>query len=102
MGRNNQYLLDNTPTYKRVFKVRTGIAKRLKASPDKTFLLLYALAGHGIQLDGRQVVLINTFDKKTGFYRIWGIEAEIRKYAKDNANAYVIGLMACCREIHST
>ena len=102
MGRNNKYLLDDTPTYTRVFRVRTSIAKRLKARPDKTFLLVYALAGHGMQMDGRQIVLINTFDKKTGFYRVWGIEAEIRKYAKNNKNSYVIGLMACCREMHST
>ena len=48
MGRNNRYLLDFTPTYKRVFKVRTSIAKRLKAGPDKTYLLIYAVAGHGM------------------------------------------------------
>ena len=48
MGRNGQYLLDYTPTYKKVFRVRAGISKRLKKSPDKTFLLLYAFAGHGM------------------------------------------------------
>ena len=82
--------------------MRTGILKRLKASPDKKFLLIYALAGHGMQMDGRQVVLINTYDKKTGFYRIWGIETDIRNLAKNNSNAYLICLLACCREIFST
>ena len=53
MGKNDRYLLDYTPTYKTVFNVRTGISKRLQANPDKTFLLLYALAGHGMQMDGR-------------------------------------------------
>ena len=102
MGRNNIYLLDDTPTYSRVFKVRTGIAKRLKASPDNTFLLVYALAGHGMQMDGRQIILINQYDKKTGFYKLWGIEADIRRLAKANTNAYIIGLFACCREIFSS
>ena len=101
MGRNDIYLLDDTPTFKRVFKVRTGIAKRLKASPDNTFLLVYALAGHGMQMEGRQIVLINQYDSKTGFYKLWGIEADIRRLATANTNAYIIGLFACCREIFS-
>ena len=53
-------------------------------------------------MDGRQIVLINEFDKKTGFYRLWGIEADIRRLAKSNTNAYIIGLFACCREIFSS
>ena len=52
-GKNDSYLLDNTPSYKRVFKTRTGISTRLRENPDKTFLLLYALAGHGMQVNGR-------------------------------------------------
>ena len=47
-GRKGQYILDYTPSYRKVFKTRVGISKRLKAHPDKTFLLLYALAGHGM------------------------------------------------------
>ena len=55
-----------------------------------------------MQMDGRQTVLINEFDHKTGFYKMWGIEANIRLLAKNNTNAYIIGLMACCREIFNT
>ena len=99
MGRNDSYLLDDTPTYNRVFKVRTSIKKRIKKTPDNTFVLVFALAGHGMQMDGRQIVLINQYDKKTRFYKLWSIEADIRGMAKNNTNAYVIGLFACCREI---
>ena len=53
-------------------------------------------------MDGRQIVLINEYNPKTGFFKIWGIEADIRRLAKDNTNAYIIGLMACCREIFSS
>ena len=94
--------MDNTPSYKKVFNTRTRISKRLKAHPDQTFLLLYGLAGHGMQVHGRQVLLTNTFDKKTGFYKMWGVENDIRTLSKNNTNSYIIALFACCREIHNS
>ena len=63
---------------------------------------MFALAGHGIQLDGRQTILINEFDKRSGFYKMWSIETNIRNWASRNTNTYIIGLFACCREIFST
>ena len=52
-GRKDEYLLDSTPSYKKVFKTRNRIKKRLKVNPDQTFLLFYGLAGHGMQVNGR-------------------------------------------------
>ena len=101
-GRNKEYLLNNTPTYKRVVKIRVRLAKRIKARPDETFLIVYALAGHGMQCNGRQVLLVNDFDKKIAFYKMWGVENDIRTSARNNRNSYTIALFACCREIHST
>ena len=82
--------------------MRTGIKKRLKKGPNKTYLLIFAVASHGMVLDGAQIVLINEYDPKTGFFKIWAIEYDIRRLAKDNTNAYIIGLMACCREMFSS
>ena len=102
MGRKNMYLLDDTPSFKKVKRVRSSIAKRLQSNPDKTFLLLYAFAGHGIQRAGKQFIVINTFDPQTGFYKMWGIEYEIRRSAQLNRNSYQIGLFACCREVFTS
>ena len=55
-----------------------------------------------MQVNGRQVLLVNDFDKKTAFYRMWGVENDIRTLAKNNSNSYSVALFACCREIHST
>ena len=101
-GRNNEYLLTNTPSYKRVFKIRGKLKKRIKKHPNETFLIVWAFAGHGMQVNGRQALLINTWDRKTAFYCMWVVETEIRTLAKDNHNTYSVALFACCREIHST
>ena len=101
-GRNNEYLLTNTPTYKRVFKIRGKLKKRIKKHPNETFLIVWALAGHGMQVNGRQVLLVNTCEKKTAFYFMWGVENDIRNIARDNQNTYSVALFACCREIHNT
>ena len=33
-GRKDKYLLIDTPTYKRIFKVRVKLSKRVKSRPD--------------------------------------------------------------------
>ena len=55
-----------------------------------------------MQVNGRQVLVVNTFDKKTAFYKMWGVENDIRTLAKNNTNSYSVALFACCREIHNT
>ena len=94
--------MNDTPTYKKVVKTRTKLSKRIKKHPDETFLIIYALAGHGMSVNGRQVLLVNSFDKKIAFYRMWGVENDIRNSAKNNRNSYQVALFACCREIHNT
>ena len=101
-GKNDRYLLNDTPSYKKVLKTRSKLSNRIKTHPNETFLIIYALAGHGMQVNGRQVLLVNDFDKNTAFYRMWGVENDIRTSAKNNHNSYQIALFACCREIHST
>ena len=70
--------------------------------PDKTYLVIVAVAGHGMSMDGKQVLLVNQFSKRLTFYLTWGVEAELRTQAGKFSNAYFVGIFACCREIHST
>ena len=50
-------------------------------------------------MGGRQVVLLNEWDKRSSFYKKWGIEGEIRDIAWHFPNSYQMGFFACCREI---
>ena len=62
--------------------------------------IFYAFAGHGIQRDGEQLLVINEFFN--GFYRFWNTENDIRVMAKKYPNTYSLAIYACCREIYST
>ena len=50
-------------------------------------------------MDGKQMAVINEWEKSTSFYKMWPAEADIRDGAKKCSNAYFIGIFACCREI---
>ena len=79
---------------------RKQLRRRIYKNPELKFLIMYAIAGHGmLWQNGQQVVLINTFNKKTGFYHVWQVEAEVRTLARDFSNTYQTVLFACCREI---
>ena len=80
-------------------KVRADLKKLAEANPDRKMLIFYGFAGHGMQLDGEQVVIINQFNKRTGFYEWWAAEADIRLMAKKYSNTFSVGIFACCREI---
>ena len=49
--------------------------------------------------DGRQVILLNEFFSTKGFYKIFGVEENIRLLAQKYPNAYLVVIFACCREI---
>ena len=80
-------------------KVRGDLKKRAEANPDRKMLIFYGFAGHGMQVDGEQVVIINQLNKRTGFYEWWAVEADIRLMAKKYSNTFNVGIFACCREI---
>ncbi len=48
LGKDNIYLLDQTPGYKEILNVRKNIAARVKKAPDERFLIIFAMAGHGM------------------------------------------------------
>ena len=49
--------------------------------------------------EGRQVILVNEFIQKNGFYKFYGAEENMRTAARTFSNAYIVGIFACCREI---
>ena len=73
--------------------------KLFKEKPLETILIMCLFAGHGMINDGRQVLLINEFDKSKTFYKTIGAEENIRMAAQNFQNAYYVVIFACCREI---
>ena len=57
-------------------------------------------AAHGLQLDGKQTIVINSINARTGFYHTCNAEQDIRYIAKQFGHTYTLGLFACCREIY--
>ena len=85
----------------KVIKTIADIKKRLAANPETNHLIIYIAAGHGMNVDGQQVLLVNQFDKNERFYKWFAIEKEIRMIAKHFPhNTYQLGIFACCREIY--
>ena len=46
-----------------------------------------------------QVVLLNVYDRRHGYYKFWHIEAFIRKLARENPNSFHYANFLCCREV---
>ena len=96
----NIYRLSD-PDVKQVNAVRNAIPARFKEEPEKKFAVVILVAGHGIQFNGQQSVVINAFDKNSRFYRLWPVENDIRNWTEDYSNAYIVSFFACCRELHN-
>ena len=84
----NLYVIDDNATAAKMKKVMSSIRRRLRAEPNKNFLIVYVFAGHGMNACGKQVMLLNDYDEKTGFYKMFGAEAEIRDIACSHPNSY--------------
>ena len=89
---------------KKVFAFSGDIPKRLsegsKAKPPIKYLVICLFAGHGILKDGQQQILINEYDKKSGFYKLFMAEERLRAYARVYSNCYSVGVFACCRQLY--
>ena len=69
---------------------------------DRTnYLLIFFFAGHGVLLEGSQAILLNEYDKRSGFYKLKKVEAKLRSLAETFPNAYVVGIFACCRQYYN-
>ena len=50
------------------------LCKLMEEKPHQTVLVLSCYSSHGMIQDGRQVILVNEFDSKRGFYRLFAAE----------------------------
>ena len=86
-GPNDLYVMQD-PDQKRIRKVKKSLLTVLKNNPEAKVLIVFVLAGHGMQVSGKQVVLLNEFNASSGFYKFWGIEEQIRSVAELFPNSY--------------
>ena len=68
----------NDPTKKQVNKVRGDIRRGIRRRPEQKHLVIYALACHGMQVDGRQNAVINEHSRKNGWYEMINFEHDVR------------------------
>ena len=95
----NLYILEESATQEKILNVARSIRKRIKDAPEKKFLVVYVLAGHGMINNGKQILLLNEYSANLRFYKHWAIEEHIRNIAKNFENSYQIAFFACCREV---
>ena len=69
MGKDEMYNLVEDPSNVETNSAMTNIKIRLRDHPEELYLIFYILAGHGMSSAGRQMLLINEFDKSRGFYK---------------------------------
>ena len=81
-------------------KTLTALKNRVKGDPDTKYLILIVAAGHGMNANGQQVLLLNEFQPNKNFYKWLAIEDYIRTIAKCFPNTYTLAFFACCREIY--
>ena len=48
--------------------------RMIKNNPYETVFFFSCYASHGMIMDGRQFILVNEFDAKRGFYKLFGAE----------------------------
>ena len=75
------------------------ISTYIKKHPRENILVTYMFAGHGLVHKGAQTVLINEFDPKTGYYRLFLVEQLMRAMSTNYHNSYHVAFFPCCREI---
>ena len=102
-GPNDMYKVVEDPSYKDIMNLKNQLFKELKTwkEDNQKPLVIYIFACHGIQESGSQGVVVNEFDKRTEFYKIWKAEAMIRTFAKMFPNSYHLSFFVCCREIYN-
>ena len=69
------------PSFNECIAMFTDLGRLFKNYPNETVLSLSCFASHGMIQDGRQIILLNQFDKSKGFYKKLGVEEEMRKKA---------------------
>ena len=76
----NEYNCED-PTAKEMLQLKNKLYKRFKSKPKKKYLVYFILAGHGMNVGGQQVLLLNEYDPKSKYYKMWNIEKILRAFA---------------------
>ena len=98
-GENDNFKLVDDPTRKEVINAKNALLTMLrKSDPNSRTFIVYIFACHGINYASKQVILLNEFEKKRGFYAIFNAEENIRTMAEDYSNSAHFAIFACCRE----
>ena len=69
-----------------------------RKNPEKKYAVLHEYAGHGMAVEGKQVVILNEFSRTRKFYRWFGVEQNVRDMARDYPNSFHLVFFASCRE----
>ena len=88
--------------YNVVMKDFRGLERNLHnkiKGANKLRLLCFAFFScHGMLFQSTQHVVLNEFDPKKNFYKLYGAESQIRYLSDLYKNCYFISIFACCRE----
>ena len=95
----NIFVHDNDATFRSTSKTLIKVKNLFKKNPEKSYAVIHLYASHGMIVSGRQVVLMNEFNKTSRFYKMLGVEQNVRDMARDHPNSFHLVFFACCREI---
>ena len=98
-GPNHMYHMDDDPTLERINEAISDIKSRLSLHPNQNFLITFVVTGRGVTDMGKQALLLNEFNEKSGYYNHWSAEEDILNIAKEFSNAYVLAFFCCNRDV---
>ena len=62
------------PKMKDCLSITKELSQLYRSNPHETILTLHCYSTHGMILDGRQIILVNEFNKEKGFFRFFAAE----------------------------
>ena len=71
--------------------------KRLETDKRK-LLCIHVYAGHSVQLDDKQALLLNEYDSTNKFYKCFPFERWIRLFGEHFPHTYHFAMFSSCRE----
>ena len=94
----NKNLEEDSVVLKELTKIYRNIMKEHQGKPNTPQLNIFFFACHGIDKNANQHIVLNEFNKSTGFYTLQNSEINIRVLSENMKNGYFISIFACCRE----
>ena len=76
--------------YGSFLEYRCSLGKQFKQNPEINYVVIFVVAGHGMNERGQQIMLINEFNPKTNWYKMFNLEQFIRTFAESYQNTYTM------------